>query len=336
MRLVARCVRWMDGLSWRKGSKLLAAAILTRMNYAELLVPDFSLILCGYLVCRYTALNRRVWEQVDNLVYFLLFPALLFNSIMRSPVHIGEASHLLGAAFIASAIGIALSLALPYVPGLKAYMPLRLHAASAQVGFRFNSFVAIALVERIAGPQGSLLIALLIGVYVPLFNATSVWSMARHTERSIWGEIARNPLIVSTACGLSANLMGLSIPVWIEPTLSRMGAAALALGLMAAGAGMRAGALAQAKTLAVAVLSIRHIVAPLLAALMAVAFGLDKTQATVLLAFAAMPTAATCYVLAARMGYDGEYVGSLVTLSTLMGMLSLSLALGVLLPLVLA
>jgi predicted permease len=115
-----------------------------------------------------------------------------------------------------------------------------------------------------------------------------------------------------------------------------MGAAALALGLMAAGAGMRVGALAQAKTLAVAVLSIRHVVAPVLAAIMASVFALDKTQAMVLLAFAAMPTAATCYVLAARMGYDGEYVGSLVTLSTLLGMLSLSVALGVLLPLVLA
>jgi predicted permease len=306
------------------------------MNYAQLLVPDFSLILCGYLVCRYTALNRRVWEQVDNLVYFLLFPVLLFNSIMRSPVHIGEASHLLAAAFIASAIGIALALLLPYIPGLKTYMPLRLHAASAQVGFRFNSFVAIALIERLAGPQGSLLIALLIGIFVPLFNAISVWSMARHTNRGLLGEIMRNPLIVSTACALSANLMGLSVPTWIEPTLSRMGAAALALGLMAAGAGMRLGALAQAKTLAVAVLSIRHGVAPVLAAVMASVFALDPTQAMVLLAFAAMPTAATCYVLAARMGYDGEYVGSLVTLSTLLGMLSLSVALGVLLPLVLA
>ena len=122
----------------------------------------------------------------------------------------------------------------------------------------------------------------------------------------------------------------------MEPPLARMGAAALALGLMAAGAGMRLGALAQAKTLAVAVLSIRHAVAPLLAAAMAVFFALDTTQATVLLAFSAMPTAATCYVLAARMGYDGEYVGSLVTLSTLLGMLSLGVALGVLLPLVLA
>ena len=38
------------------------------MNYAQLLFPDFSLILCGYLVCRYTALNRTVWQQVESLV----------------------------------------------------------------------------------------------------------------------------------------------------------------------------------------------------------------------------------------------------------------------------
>jgi hypothetical protein len=35
-------------------------------------------------------------------------------------------------------------------------------------------------------------------------------------------------------------------------------------------------------------------------------------------------------VLAARMGYDGAYVAGLVTLSTLLGMASLSFALGVL------
>jgi predicted permease len=49
-----------------------------------------------------------------------------------------------------------------------------------------------------------------------------------------------------------------------------------------------------------------------------------------LMAFAALPTASTCYVLAARMGYDGAYVGVLVTLSTLLGMASLPFSLGVL------
>ena len=53
-------------------------------------------------------------------------------------------------------------------------------------------------------------------------------------------------------------------------------------------------------------------------------------QTTILLMFAALPTASSCYVLAARMGYDGPYVAALVTVSTLLGMLSLPLALGVL------
>ena len=53
-------------------------------------------------------------------------------------------------------------------------------------------------------------------------------------------------------------------------------------------------------------------------------------QTTVLLAFSALPTASTCYVLAARMGDNGPYVAGLVTLSTMLGPASLTLALGLL------
>jgi predicted permease len=57
---------------------------------------------------------------------------------------------------------------------------------------------------------------------------------------------------------------------------------------------------------------------------------LDQVQTSVLLAFSALPTASSCYVLANRMGYNGAYVAGLVTLSTLLGMVSLPFALGVL------
>jgi predicted permease len=50
----------------------------------------------------------------------------------------------------------------------------------------------------------------------------------------------------------------------------------------------------------------------------------------VLLSFSALPTASSAYVLAARMGYNGAYVAGLVTLSTLLGLVSLPFALGVL------
>ena len=300
------------------------------MNFADLLLPDFSLILCGYLVCRYTPLDRPVWKQVETLVYFLFFPVLLFQSIVKSPLDIGSTSGLIGAGWAVGLIGIGLAYSLPYWPWLGRHVPARDHAASTQVAFRFNSFIGLALAERLAGPQGLLLIAVLIGVCVPLFNVAAVWPMARQGERSFGAVLLRNPLIIGTASGLLANFLGLSIPGWLEPTISRIGASSLPLGLMAAGAGMQFGALGRAKSLAVTLLTIRHLLLPITAFGLARLFGLDPVQSTVLLAFSALPTAPSAYVLAARMGYDGAYVAGLVTLSTLLGMLSLPFALGTL------
>lgn len=309
------------------------SAILRPVNFLQLLLPDFALILCGYLVCRYTALDRTVWEQVESLVYFFLFPVLLFQSIARSPLDLGAASGLIGAGLLMGLAGIALAYLLPHVPGLRGHIDAREHAGAAQVAFRFNSYIALALAERLAGAQGLLLIAVLIGVCVPVFNVAAIWPMARHGQTGLARALLRNPLIIATVLGLAANFAGFRVPAWLEPTVARVGGASIPLGLMAAGAGMRLAHLAQQKWLAVGVLGIRHLALPLVAAALAWAFRLDAPQATVLLAFSALPTASSCYVLAARMGYNGPYVAGLVTLSTLVGLASLPLALGVLRPL---
>ncbi len=299
------------------------------MNFATLLFPDFSLILCGWLVCRYTALNRTVWQQVEALVYYFLFPVLLFQSIVRSPLDLGSASSLIGAGLTLGLSGIALAYTVPWWPLIGRHVDRSDHAGSAQVAFRFNSFVALALAERVAGPQGLLSVAVLIGFCVPLFNIGAVWPMARQSGAHFGGALLRNPLIVGTASGLAANLLGFQIPGWLEPTVTRIGAASLALGLMAAGAGMQFGSLAKGKALAVSVLAIRHVITPVLALLLARMFRLDPGQTLVLLMFSALPTASSCYVLAAKMGYNGPYVAALVTLSTLLAAVSLPFALGV-------
>ncbi|MEZ5707541.1 MAG: AEC family transporter [Burkholderiaceae bacterium] len=303
------------------------------MNFAQLLFPDFSLILIGYLLCRFTALNRKVWEPIESLVYYFLFPTLLFQAIVKTPLEMGTASSLMAAGLTLGVSGIALSYSLPHWPWLGRRIDARMHAASAQIGFRFNSFIALALASKVAGPQGLQFIAVLIGVCVPLFNVGAVWPMARHAQKHFGGELLRNPLILATMSGLIANLLGVHIPFWLEPTVTRIGQASLALGLMAAGAGMQFGSLRSAKTLGVAVLSVKHLGLPLLALGTAMLYQLDTTQTQVLLMFSAVPTASSCYVLAARMGYDGPYVAGLVTLSTLLGIASLPLALGILAPL---
>ena len=63
---------------------------------------------------------------------------------------------------------------------------------------------------------------------------------------------------------------------------------------------------------------------------LALALMLPTAQRHIVVLFAAMPTASSAYVLAARMGGDSAYVAGLVTVSTLLGMLSIPIWLAVL------
>jgi predicted permease len=293
------------------------------MSNTLLLLPDFALIVIGFLVCRYTALGRPLWDGVERLVYYLLFPALLFSAIVRQPLVLGEALPLALAAVLVTGSGITLALALRAWPG----MPAALHASGSQVAFRFNSYIAFAAAERVAGLPGLAAIAIVVALSVPLCNLAAVWSLARHGGQGLVRELSRNPLILATVSGLVFNLLGLKLPELGTTTLQRMGAAALPLGLMAVGAGLRLGALREGPRLAGALLSIRHVLLPCVALVVVFALGLPPAQQAVVVAFAALPTASSAYVLAVRMGGNGPYVAGLVTVSTALGMLSLPLAL---------
>ncbi len=291
-----------------------------------LLLPDFLLILVGFVVCRRTALDRSVWDAAEKLVYFLLFPVLLFNSIVASPLQPSQTAGLAVAGVGTIAVGIAAALAIGLWPGVDR----RLHASGAQIAYRFNSYIALALSQRMAGTPGLAWMALLIALSVPLCNVAAVWPLARHGGHSYLREIARNPLIISTVAGLVANAAGLHLPDVVATVMQRIGVAALPIGLMAVGAGLAFGGLKSAPRLAVSLLAIRHLLLPVVAIALSLALDLSPEQRGIAVLFAALPTAASCYVLAARMGGDGGYVAGLVTVSTVLGMVSVPAWLAVL------
>lgn len=289
-----------------------------------LLLPDFLLIVLGFVLCRYTTLGRPVWEVVERLVYTLLFPALLFASIVRSPITPGTAAPMAAAGVLVCAIGMLLAQALRWWPGVDR----DLHASGAQVAFRFNSYIALALAERLLGATGVAWIAVLIALCVPLCNAGAVWFLARQGGHDVLREMARNPLILATLAGLLVQGAGLPVPGLVLTTVGQLGQAALPMGLLAVGAGLRLAGLTAAPGLAVALLSIRHAVLPLVGWLLARGFALSPGQQAIVVAFAALPTASSAYVLAVRMGGNGPFVAGLITLSTLIGMASVPLWVG--------
>ncbi len=286
-----------------------------------LLLPDFMLILIGWFTCRHTALNRPVWDGIERLVYYFLFPVLLFNSIVKSPLRPTDTIDLTLAGPGTVLVGIALAYAVGRWPGVDR----RLHASGAQTVFRFNSFIALALAERLGGPQGLAWMALVIALSVPLTNVGAVWPLARHGGQSYLREIARNPLIIGTVAGLVANVVGLRLPEFVATTLQRIGVAALPLGLMAVGAGLKLGGLKAAPKLAAVFLALRHAVLPAIALAISAALAMPPEQRAIIVLFAALPTASSAYVLAARMGGDAGFVAGLVTVSTVLGMISIPL-----------
>lgn len=291
------------------------------MSEFLLLLPDALLICTGFWLCRFTALDRTLWDGVERLVYYLLFPVLLFISIVRAPIALAQSASLLLACLTVVGAGILVAWLLRLLPAGDA----SLHASGAQVAFRFNSFIALAVANQLAGAQGVALMALVVGVCVPVCNVAAVFFLARHGGQSYARELLRNPLIVATVCGLAGNALHLNLPDFLSVTLQRVGQAALPLGLMAVGAGLTLQGLSASPGLAGTLLAVRHLLLPVVAWGMAKALALGALEQTILMSFAALPTASSAYVLAARMGGRAAFVAGLVTASTVLGMLSLPL-----------
>lgn len=299
------------------------------MSTIALLIPDISTILLGFVLRRASGWPRPFWDRLEKLVYFILFPALLLSSLLRSPLSIERDGPAVAGTMIALAAGIGLAwlsrLVLDPLP--------RHYASGAQCGFRFNSYIALALAQTLGGAQGLALCAVFIGFVVPTVNVAAVLPLARHAGTGVGRELARNPLIIATVIGLAGNLLGIRLPEVLDATLSRLGSAAIALGLIAVGAGLmisRSDALGarerrSSRALAIWITTVKLVAMPSVALLAGLALELEPMPLAISLMFCALPTATSCYILAARMGGDGEYVAYLITVSMFASIVTLPL-----------
>ncbi|AEK63390.1 AEC family transporter [Collimonas fungivorans] len=288
------------------------------MYIVNLLFPDFSLILLGAVLHRISNWGAEFWTGAEKLVYFLLFPALLFYSTARTPLSFDTSGKML-------MIGMGALLGAIFLtwlgkPWIKA-APMD-YESGMQTGYRFNSYMALALAARLGGEQATGMMAMLIGFGVPLCNLAAVHALA-HKSGGLFKELARNPLLIATACGLLYSLSGLPLPEVAGAVLSRLGNAALALGLLLVGAGLRLSGVQRAKALAGYFLAIKLLALPAMAWLLGQWLGLAPSQLQLVVLFCALPTASSAYILAARMGGNGPLVAFMISAGTMLSALTL-------------
>ena len=289
------------------------------MNTALLLLPDFALILLGAAIRRWMALGEHFWLGLEKLVYFILFPALLINALLRTPMDLATALPLLATAYL----GMVGAMVLGLVPRLLSRAPALTFASVFQCGFRFNSYIGLAAAGLLFGDAGIATMGLIIGAAVPLANLASVWMLARHGQVGLGRELIRNPLILATLTGFILNLSGLEPPAPLLALLGRLADAAIALGLIAVGAALRLHHVPGVQGLALWFLAVKLLALPVLALAGGAWLGLSGLNYQIVVLFAALPTASSAYILAMRMGGDGRSVAWLISASTLLSMVSL-------------
>ncbi len=289
------------------------------MNTALLLLPDFALILLGAAIRRWMALGEHFWLGLEKLVYFILFPALLINALLRTRLDLAAALPLLATAYLGMVGAMVLGLA----PRLLSKVPALTFASVFQCGFRFNSYIGLAAAGLLFGDAGIATMGLIIGAAVPLANLASVWMLARHGQIGLGRELIRNPLILATLTGFVLNLSGLEPPAPLLALLGRLADAAIALGLIAVGAALRLHHVPGVQGLALWFLAVKLLALPVLALAGGAWLGLSGLNYQIAVLFAALPTASSAYILAMRMGGDGRSVAWLISASTLLSMVSL-------------
>lgn len=291
------------------------------MSTALLLLPDFSLILLGFALRRWMSLGDHFWAGVERLVYFILFPALLVNAILKTRLDLLAALPLLATALGAMLSGMALSFLARPLFGLKPMV----FASIFQCGYRFNSYIGLAAAGLLFGTPGIAALGLIIGVAVPFANLSSVWMLARHGENSVWREVIRNPLIWATLAGLLLNLAGFEPPRPLSIFLGRLADASIALGLLAVGAALRLQGQSGVLGASIYLSAVKLLAVPLLAAALGHLLGLSGIYYGVAILFASLPTASSAYILAMRMGGDGRSVAWIISATTLASMLTMPL-----------
>ncbi len=291
------------------------------MTAALLLLPDFLLIGGGALLRRARGFEAPFWSGLERLVYFVLFPALLFRSLATSPMALGDAGRLVAVAVAFTLAGMLLSLLA--APLLR--LPHPTFAACFQCAVRSNTSIAPAPASLTTGDPALSAISLLVGVLVPIVNFAAVGMLARGRSGQIALELARNPLVLACIAGFAWQMTGWPLTGVAAHLLQLLGSAALPLGLLVVGACLKL----TRSTLPLPAIAwwngVKLVALPAIALALASLAGLTPQERALAVLMAAVPTAPSAYILAAQMNGHGAPVALLISTGTLIAAVTLPL-----------
>jgi malonate transporter len=297
------------------------------------LIPVFLLIVVGIVLRRTIMPEDSHWIGPERLVYYVMFPALLIDTLARADLRgvpvLSVGGALAGAVLLMTALCLALRPVLMGRCGLSGPS----FTSVFQCATRWQTFVGLAVAANLYGDPGVVIASVAMVAMIPLLNIVCVGVLARYASDASpsWFGITRalmaNPFIWACVVGVALNVARVPIPSPIHHFGDALGRSSLALGLLLVGSGLRLDALLRPSAATVIATVFKLALMPAMAVGLGILFGLSGINLAVVAICSSVPSASNAYVLARQMGGDAPLVAQILTVQTLLAILTMPIVL---------
>ena len=296
------------------------------------IVPVFAVIALGFVLGRSRFVPVEFFRAADRLVYFILFPVMLFWKI--------------GGGGAESAFNWPLNLAvlltnlLVFMAGLLyvrlSKMPAFQVGSFIQLGFRFNTYLGLAVVLSAQGEEGVTNFGIIISLAIPFINvfavSTLIWFSGQTYTPLKKGlllikALLVNPLILACLAGIAYASFEQPFPKFFDNTFRLLSVSALPLALLSIGQALTFSSLKDYLSPSLVSCVLKLVLMPSIGWVLLQAFGVTGMAAETALIYFSLPTAASAYILSTQMNSDPQLASAGIVLSTLLSFFSLSIAL---------
>lgn len=289
------------------------------------ILPIALVIAAGYALAKSGILPRDTWSGIETLSFRALIPAVLIVAIAGSDLSLDRFGGFLVALLVALFAVAGLVFALKAV--LKTSLDTPSFTTLFQTSIRWNAFVALAAADQLL-PGGLEVIAVAIAILIPTINILCILVMAGYgpgsaTLGGVVSTVLRNPLVQACVIGLALNFGKVTLPQPIFDAIEMIGRGALAVGLMAIGAGISLRRLGTVRRNVLIGIALRPVVAPALFAGIAIVLGLSPLQTLAGVMVFAAPCASNGYIVAKQMGGNAPLYADILTWQTLLSLVVL-------------
>ena len=301
-------------------------------TFLTALVPVILLVALGQFLARRGLVAPEAFRALDRLSFLVLLPALIIRALANAEFD-GAPWVMLGALIAAQGVMGAFGLTARFWPG----MTQPAIGTIIQSNVRWNTIIGLSLGGLLFGDEGLALVSLAAAAMIPVANVISVYALVSHAERPPGDRprpllaLTRNPLIYACLIGIALASFQWRLPVIADESLKMLANAAIALGLISAGAGVDLGALQRAGLRTSTWSLVRLLGLPAVTLAIGLAIGLSGLPLAIALICAATPTAPNAYVLARELGGEPALAANLIAAQTLLAALTLPLTWGVIL-----